>query len=70
MGVQSSKPEYFFLERYKVAYQEEWAAFVSAVQMKEQVPVSLADGIAALAIAEAAAVSAETGSEVKIAKFL
>ena len=70
MGVQSSKPEYFFLERYKVAYQEEWAAFVSAVQMKEHVPVSLADGIAALAIAEAAAVSAETGSEVKIAKFL
>jgi predicted dehydrogenase len=38
--------------------------------MKEPVPISLADGIAALAIAEAAAVSAETGSEVKLANFL
>jgi predicted dehydrogenase len=38
--------------------------------MKEHVPVSLADGIAALAIAEAAALSVETGSEVKIANFL
>ena len=33
-------------------------------------PVSLSDGIAALAIAEAAATSAEMGSEVEIANFL
>ena len=70
MGVESSKPEYFFLERYKSAYQNEWAAFVTAVKTKTPMPVSLSDGIAALAIAEAAAVSAETGSEVAIANFL
>ena len=70
MGVQSSKPEYFFLERYKAAYQKEWAAFVSAVQMKTPVPVTLADGISALAMAEAAAVSAKAGSEVELANFL
>ena len=69
-GVQSSKPEYFFLERYRTAYEKEWAAFVSAVQMNNPVPVSLADGISALAMAEAAAVSVETGSEVKLANFL
>ena len=70
MGVQSSKPEYFFLERYKAAYEKEWAAFVSAVQMKTPVPVTLADGISALAMAEAAAVSAKTGSDVELANFL
>ncbi|MGB1705545.1 MAG: inositol 2-dehydrogenase [Paracoccaceae bacterium] len=70
MGVESSKPEYFFLERYKSAYQNEWAAFVTAVKTKTPMPVSLSDGIAALAIAEAAAASAEMGSEVEIANFL
>ncbi len=70
MGVQSSNPEYFFLERYKAAYKKEWAAFVSAVQMKTTVPITLADGISALAMAEAAAVSAKAGSEVELANFL
>ena len=70
MGVESSKPEYFFLERYKSAYQNEWAAFVTAVKTETPMPVSLSDGIAALAIAEAAATSAEMGSEVEIANFL
>ena len=70
MGVESSKPEYFFLERYKSAYQNEWAAFVTAVKTETPMPVSLSDGIAALALAEAAATSAEMGSEVEIANFL
>ncbi|RFU49262.1 inositol 2-dehydrogenase [Paraburkholderia sp. DHOC27] len=65
-GTQSAKPVYFFLERYMRAYEAEWAAFVHAVQTGSNMPVTLADGIAALACAEAATRSARTGASVAL----
>jgi myo-inositol 2-dehydrogenase / D-chiro-inositol 1-dehydrogenase len=69
-GVVSAKPEYFFLERYMRAYDAEWAAFVDAVAKKGALPVTLADGVNALALAEAATRSAQTKSIVDMASVL
>jgi myo-inositol 2-dehydrogenase/D-chiro-inositol 1-dehydrogenase len=60
-GAQSAKPVYFFLERYMRAYEAEWTAFIEALKTEARMPVTLADGIAALACAEAAARSARSG---------
>ncbi len=60
-GVMTAKPEFFFLERYMRAYAAEWDAFVHAVMEGSAVPVSLQDGVAALALAEAAANSLVSG---------
>lgn len=65
-GVTSAKPEYFFLERYMRAYAAEWNAFVSAVQDEGKIPVTLADGVLALELAEAATQSAKSGSTVHL----
>ncbi len=48
------------------AYEAEWAAFIQAVKAGTRMPVTLADGIAALACAEAATLSARTGEAVAI----
>ena len=64
-GTQSAKPVYFF-ERYMRAYEAEWAAFVQAVKAGARMPVTLGDGIAALACAEAATRSSRTGEAVAI----
>ena len=69
-GVVSAKPEYFFLERYMRSYAAEWAAFVEAVNTGSAVPVSLDDGVNALAIAEAAALSAKTAATVAMASVI
>jgi myo-inositol 2-dehydrogenase/D-chiro-inositol 1-dehydrogenase len=69
-GVVSAKPEYFFLERYMRAYSAEWAAFVEAVTNASAVPVTLDDGVNALAIAEAATLSAKSGTTVDIASVM
>jgi myo-inositol 2-dehydrogenase / D-chiro-inositol 1-dehydrogenase len=69
-GVSSAKPTYFFLERYMPAYGAEWAAFVVAVAKGTAMPVTLDDGIAALAMAEAATLSAKTGAPVTLASVL
>jgi myo-inositol 2-dehydrogenase/D-chiro-inositol 1-dehydrogenase len=69
-GVVSAKPEFFFLERYMRAYTAEWAAFVDAVTKRMPLPVTLADGVNALAIAEAATRSAKTNSTVDMASVL
>lgn len=69
-GVTGSKPTYFFLERYMPAYAAEWAAFVTAINAGSTLPVTLDDGVAALAIAEAATQSAKTGSQIKLASVL
>ncbi len=66
-GVTGAKPTYFFLERYMPAYAAEWAAFVAAVTEGTALPVTLEDGVAALAMAEAATRSAKTGQPVRIA---
>jgi myo-inositol 2-dehydrogenase / D-chiro-inositol 1-dehydrogenase len=69
-GVVSAKPEFFFLERYMRAYEAEWSAFVAAVANKSAVPVTLADGVNALAVAEAATRSAKARSTVELASVL
>ena len=69
-GVTGAKPTYFFLERYMPAYAAEWAAFVNAVNGGSALPVTLADGVAALAMAEAATLSVKTGKPVSLASVL
>jgi myo-inositol 2-dehydrogenase/D-chiro-inositol 1-dehydrogenase len=69
-GVTGAKPTYFFLERYMPAYASEWAAFVTAVSCGGDLPVTLTDGIAALAMAEAATQSAKSGQPVTMASVL
>ncbi len=69
-GVTGAKPTYFFLERYMPAYAAEWAAFVDAVKGGKALPVTLDDGVAALAMAEAATLSVKTGAPVSLASVL
>ncbi|OOY14308.1 inositol 2-dehydrogenase [Thioclava sp. DLFJ4-1] len=66
-GVSSAKPTYFFLERYMPAYAAEWDAFVTALAEGRPMPVTLEDGVAALAMAEAATKSAKMGEAVDLA---
>lgn len=65
-GVTGAKPTWFFLERYMPAYAAEWDAFVQAVRAGAAPPVTLQDGINALALAEAATRSAATGATVAV----
>ena len=66
-GVISAKPTYFFIERYMPAYKAEWAAFVAAVKEGDDMPVSLQDGVQALAMAEAAQRSFDSSRPVRLA---
>lgn len=68
-GVTGAKPTYFFLERYMAAYAAEWASFVDAVTNGMALPVTLSDGIDALAMAEAATRSAQSAMPVKLAEI-
>ncbi|MGE7370434.1 inositol 2-dehydrogenase [Neorhizobium sp. NPDC001467] len=65
-GVTSAKPEFFFLERYMRAYAAEWDAFVAAILDGAAIPVTLKDGVAALALAEAATASVKSGQPVAL----
>ncbi|WP_420325829.1 inositol 2-dehydrogenase [Mameliella sp.] len=65
-GVTSAKPVLFFLERYMPAYAAEWNAFVAAYKAGGAMPVTLDDGVAALAMAEAATQSAKSGQPVRL----
>lgn len=65
-GSISAKPEFFFLERYMRAYEAEWSAFVASMENGAALPVTLKDGINALAIAEAATLSCKTGLSVEL----
>ena len=58
-GVQvtSDKPEYFFLERYRVAYAVEMGHFFDALQSGKPMATTIDDGVAALELAEAATTS-------------
>jgi myo-inositol 2-dehydrogenase / D-chiro-inositol 1-dehydrogenase len=69
-GVTGAKPTYFFLERYMPSYAAEWAAFVTAIAQGSALPVTLSDGIAALAMAEAATLSAQSGAPVSLTSVL
>ena len=69
-GVIAAKPEFFFLERYMKAYAAEWTAFVNAVNSGSKLPVTLDDGVNALALAEAATRSAKSGNSVLLADVI
>jgi myo-inositol 2-dehydrogenase/D-chiro-inositol 1-dehydrogenase len=69
-GVVSAKPEYFFLERYMRAYEHEWQRFTDAVLDKTPMPATAEDGVRALAIAEAAKLSFETGKTVALTQSM
>ena len=68
-GVIGAKPTYFFLERYMPAYIAEWACFVDSVLNNTAMPVTLDDGVAALAMAEAATRSAAEHRPVSLAEI-
>jgi myo-inositol 2-dehydrogenase / D-chiro-inositol 1-dehydrogenase len=65
-GATSAKPEYFFLERYMRAYEAEWRAFIDAIKAGTGYPVTLQDGVNALAVAEAATLSCQSGRSVRL----
>jgi myo-inositol 2-dehydrogenase/D-chiro-inositol 1-dehydrogenase len=63
-GMSSDTFQNFFLDRYADAYRSELAHFVDVIGGKAAA-VSFADGVAALALAEAAAASVRTGRPVR-----
>ncbi|QKK26927.1 inositol 2-dehydrogenase [Rhizobium hidalgonense] len=69
-GVTGARPTYFFLERYMPAYAAEWAAFVDAVNGGKSLPVTLEDGVAALAMAEAATLSVKSGAPASLSSVI
>ena len=66
-AVTIAKPVHFFLERYMRAYAIEWSAFVDAVVDGRPVPATVADGVNALVLAEAANRSLAEGRPVAVA---
>ncbi len=60
-GVHSDKPENFFLQRYSAAYRLEIAHFFECLQSGAAFRTSIADGVAAQELADAAAESCKTG---------
>lgn len=60
----------FFMSRYTIAYANEIAAFVDALQSGSKMPTNGHDGLMALAIADAASRSVETGEKVNVASLL
>ena len=69
-GVLSAKPKYFFLERYMSAYKAEWDGFIKSIKENTTVPVTLEDGVAALAMAEAATLSQSSGKSIQLKEVL
>ncbi|NIE64075.1 inositol 2-dehydrogenase [Burkholderia sp. Ax-1719] len=66
IAVAQDVPEAFFLERYRAAYAREMAHFYEAVTQGVPVRTSVADGLKALELAEAAALSWREGRVVKL----
>jgi myo-inositol 2-dehydrogenase/D-chiro-inositol 1-dehydrogenase len=56
-AITADKPEHFFLERYRAAYAAEMAHFFEVLAGRAQPRTSIDDGVAALALAEAATTS-------------
>jgi myo-inositol 2-dehydrogenase/D-chiro-inositol 1-dehydrogenase len=56
-AITADKPEYFFLERYRAAYAAEMAHFLEVLAGRAIARTSIDDGVAALALAEAATTS-------------
>ena len=52
------------------AFKAEWDAFVKSIRNHKPVPVNLEDGVAALAMAEAATQSQNTGKSIQLKELL
>lgn len=65
-GVRGDKPEPFFLQRYQAAYRLEITHFFECLQSGAPFRTSIADGVAAQRLAEAAALSCNTGQPVTL----
>ncbi|MGY0399742.1 MAG: inositol 2-dehydrogenase [Ostreibacterium sp.] len=63
-GVETAKPQHFFLERYADAYCIELTRFVQSLQDKTPPPTTADDGLKALALADATLKSYQTGQVV------
>jgi myo-inositol 2-dehydrogenase / D-chiro-inositol 1-dehydrogenase len=65
-GAQADRFQNFFLDRYKEAYRAEMAHFADILAGRATPSIGYVDGVAALALAEAAAESVKTGKPVRI----
>jgi len=65
-GAAADRFQNFFLDRYAEAYRREMAHFADILSGKSASKVGYADGVAALALAEAAGESARTGKAVSV----
>ena len=65
-GITGSKPLYFFLERYALAYRAELDYFLEGMESGKMQAPNGVDGLAALVLAEAAVESLAAGREVKL----
>jgi len=65
-GITGSKPLYFFLERYALAYRAELDYFLEGLESGKMQAPNCVDGLAALVLAEAAVESLAKGREVKL----
>jgi myo-inositol 2-dehydrogenase/D-chiro-inositol 1-dehydrogenase len=65
-GVHAEKPEHFFLQRYREAYRLEVAHFFECLQSGQPFRTTVADGVAAQKLADAAARSLASGQVVSL----
>ena len=65
-GVHAEKPEAFFLQRYREAYRLEVEHFFSCLQSGAPFRTTIADGVAAQKLADAATQSWQTGKVVEL----
>lgn len=63
-GIRADKPEAFFLQRYAAAYKLEIAHFFECLQTGTPFKTTVADGVAAQKLADAAAESCKSGQPV------
>jgi myo-inositol 2-dehydrogenase / D-chiro-inositol 1-dehydrogenase len=68
-AVSTDLPEAFFLERYRDAYAREIAHFLAAVTRGDPVRTTIADGVKALELAEAATRSWREGRALRVAEL-
>ncbi len=64
-GIRADKPEAFFLQRYAAAYRLEMTHFFEALQSGSPFKTTVADGVAAQKLADAAAESCKSGLPIK-----
>ena len=65
-GVHADKPEHFFLQRYREAYRLELVHFFEALQSGASFRTTIADGVAAQVLADAASQSWLSGEAVRL----